>query len=228
MEYLPLGNRVQAGDIDAPAITATGKNVIIIGGGDTAADCLGTANRQGALSVTQLDIMPRPPAERSRAAVADVPEGLPRQHRARGGRRATSSPRPPSPSRATERPRSARAAGHAGDGGRRPGARHGARASCRRPRAARDGLPRRGPPSGRLAPARRARDARGDVARDAAYASPVDGVFVAGDAGRGQSLIVWAIAEGRSAAAASVDQYLRALDRPDLPVAIPPTARPLT
>ena len=52
------------------------------------------------------------------------------------------------------------------------------------------------------------------------------GVFVAGDMGRGQSLIVWAIAEGRSAAAA-VDQYLRALDRPDLPVAIPPTARPL-
>ena len=52
------------------------------------------------------------------------------------------------------------------------------------------------------------------------------GVFVAGDMGRGQSLIVWAIAEGRSAAA-SVDQYLRALDRPDAPVAIPPTARPL-
>jgi glutamate synthase (NADPH/NADH) small chain len=51
-------------------------------------------------------------------------------------------------------------------------------------------------------------------------------VFVAGDMGRGQSLIVWAIAEGRSAAAA-VDQYLHGLARPALPVAIPPTARPL-
>jgi glutamate synthase (NADPH) small chain len=60
MEYLPLGNRVQAGDLDAPAITAAGKHVIIIGGGDTAADCLGTANRQGALSVTVLDHNPRP------------------------------------------------------------------------------------------------------------------------------------------------------------------------
>ena len=60
MQYLPLGNRVQAGDIAAPAIDAHGKHVIIIGGGDTAADCLGTANRQGALSVTVLDHNPRP------------------------------------------------------------------------------------------------------------------------------------------------------------------------
>jgi glutamate synthase (NADPH/NADH) small chain len=60
MEYLPLGNRVQAGDIDAPPIDAAGKHVIIVGGGDTAADCLGTANRQGALSVTVLDHNPRP------------------------------------------------------------------------------------------------------------------------------------------------------------------------
>jgi glutamate synthase (NADPH/NADH) small chain len=60
MTYLPMGNRMQNGDIDAPAIDAAGKNVIIIGGGDTAADCLGTANRQGALSVTVLDHNPRP------------------------------------------------------------------------------------------------------------------------------------------------------------------------
>jgi glutamate synthase (NADPH) small chain len=60
MEYLPQGNRVQAGDIPAPAIDAKGKHVIIVGGGDTAADCLGTANRQGALSVTVLDHNPRP------------------------------------------------------------------------------------------------------------------------------------------------------------------------
>jgi glutamate synthase (NADPH/NADH) small chain len=68
-------------------------------------------------------------------------------------------------------------------------------------------------------------DTRGNVARDASYASNVPGVFVAGDAGRGQSLIVWAIAEGRAAAAA-VDRFLTGLDR--LPVPIAPTARPLT
>ncbi|HEY7276914.1 MAG TPA: FAD-dependent oxidoreductase, partial [Trebonia sp.] len=69
-------------------------------------------------------------------------------------------------------------------------------------------------------------DARGNVARDTSFQTSVPGVFVAGDMGRGQSLIVWAIAEGRSAAA-SVDQYLHGLPRPALPVAIPPTARPL-
>jgi glutamate synthase (NADPH/NADH) small chain len=69
-------------------------------------------------------------------------------------------------------------------------------------------------------------DARGNVARDASFQTSAPGVFVAGDMGRGQSLIVWAIAEGRSAAACA-DQYLRGLDRPALPVAIPPTARPL-
>jgi glutamate synthase (NADPH/NADH) small chain len=60
MDYLPQGNRVQAGDIELPSIDARGKHVIIVGGGDTAADCLGTANRQGALSVTVLDHNPRP------------------------------------------------------------------------------------------------------------------------------------------------------------------------
>jgi glutamate synthase (NADPH/NADH) small chain len=60
MAYLPLGNRVQAGDLERPDIDAAGKHVIIIGGGDTAADCLGTANRQGARSVTVLDHNPRP------------------------------------------------------------------------------------------------------------------------------------------------------------------------
>jgi glutamate synthase (NADPH/NADH) small chain len=60
MEYLPLGNRVQAGDLAAAPIDARDKHVIIVGGGDTAADCLGTANRQGAKSVTVLDHNPRP------------------------------------------------------------------------------------------------------------------------------------------------------------------------
>ena len=61
MEYLPFANRVQEGDIDASPITADGKHVVIIGGGDTGADCLGTAIRQGATSVHQFEILPRPP-----------------------------------------------------------------------------------------------------------------------------------------------------------------------
>ena len=65
MEYLPWSNRVQEGDLPAPPITAEGKHVVIIGGGDTGADCLGTSHRQGAASVTQLEILPRPPDSRS-------------------------------------------------------------------------------------------------------------------------------------------------------------------
>jgi glutamate synthase (NADPH/NADH) small chain len=68
-------------------------------------------------------------------------------------------------------------------------------------------------------------DTRGNIARDASYATNVPGVFVAGDAGRGQSLIVWAIAEGRAAASA-IDRFLTGVDRLPMPVA--PTARPLT
>ena len=64
MEYLPLANRVQEGDLDSSPITADGKRVVIIGGGDTGADCLGTAHRQRAASIRQFEIMPRPPDER--------------------------------------------------------------------------------------------------------------------------------------------------------------------
>ena len=65
MEFLPWGNRVQQGDLDAPPITAEGKRVVIIGGGDTGADCLGTSHRQGAASVHQFEILPRPPDSRA-------------------------------------------------------------------------------------------------------------------------------------------------------------------
>lgn len=65
MEYLPLSNKVQEGDYVTPPITAEGKHVVVIGGGDTGADCVGTAHRQGAASVTQLEIMPRPGEERN-------------------------------------------------------------------------------------------------------------------------------------------------------------------
>ena len=64
MEYLPGANRVQEGDLDEPPITAEGKRVVIIGGGDTGADCLGTAHRQQAASIRQFEIMPRPPDDR--------------------------------------------------------------------------------------------------------------------------------------------------------------------
>ena len=89
MEYLPLANKVQEGDFVAPPITAEGKHVVVIGGGDTGADCVGTAHRQGAASVTQLEIMPRPGEERHRGpAVADLPDALQGHLGARGGRRA--------------------------------------------------------------------------------------------------------------------------------------------
>ncbi len=89
MEYLPLSNRVQQGDLDRSPIDAAGKRVVIIGGGDTGADCLGTAHRQGAPSVHQFEIMPRPPDERAEThAVAPLAADVP--HRRRPTRRAAS------------------------------------------------------------------------------------------------------------------------------------------
>ncbi|MGH3322168.1 MAG: glutamate synthase subunit beta [Streptosporangiaceae bacterium] len=226
MEYLPLANRVQEGDLASPPIDAAGKNVVIIGGGDTGADCLGTVHRQGAASVTQLEIMPRPPEERP-----------------------DSQPWPTYPM--TYRVSSAHE-----EGGERVyavntqefvGDEHG------RVRALRLVEVRRGdrgfepvPGTERGLPGELVllamgfvgpeRDGlleqlgveltdRGNVARDDAYMTNVDRVFVAGDMGRGQSLIVWAIAEGR-AAAAGVDRHLTGRDL--LPVPIAPTDRPLT
>ena len=78
MDYLPIANKVQEGDFDAPSITAEGLDVVIIGGGDTGADCLGTAHRQGAASIHQFEIMPRPPDERAAGNPwADLPDDLP-------------------------------------------------------------------------------------------------------------------------------------------------------
>ena len=65
MEFLPLANKVQEGDLSDSPINAAGKHVVIIGGGDTGADCLGTAHRQGAASVSQLELMPMPPQQRA-------------------------------------------------------------------------------------------------------------------------------------------------------------------
>ncbi|MEV0675696.1 glutamate synthase subunit beta [Actinosynnema sp. NPDC050436] len=226
MEYLPGANRVARGELAAPPITAEGKHVVVIGGGDTGADCVGTAHRQGALSVTQLEIMPRPPEQRAEAHPWPTYPMLYRVTSAHeeGGERlyAVSTVKflgdPDGAVRAVELVEV-----RAADGRFEPV-----------PGTARE-LPAQlvtlamgfvGPERGDLLdPLGVDLDARGNVARDRDYATSVDGVFVAGDMGRGQSLIVWAIAEGRSAAA-GVDAYLTG--RQVLPRPIEPTDRPLT
>ena len=225
MEYLPLANRVQLGDMEHSPIDVNGKHVVIIGGGDTGADCLGTAHRQGAATVTQLEIMPRPPEER--AASNPWPQfaftyKVTSAH-AEGGERIYSVN--------TER--------FVGDGNGRVKALaiHEVRMVDGRFEKV-EGSERELPADfvflamGFTGPERNAWldelgvafDGRGNVARDDDYMSNVPGVFVAGDMGRGQSLIVWAIAEGRSCAA-GVDRYL--MGETKLPEPIPPTARPL-
>jgi glutamate synthase (NADPH/NADH) small chain len=208
MEYLPLANRVQQGDFDTAPISAAGKRVVIIGGGDTGADCLGTAHRQGATSVHQFEILARPPAARPEA-----------------------NPWP-------TWPLMFRTASAHEEGGERVFAVNtecflgDEQGNLRALRAHQvelvDGRFQKVPGSefdlecelvllamGFLGPERSGLleglgvelTERGNVARDAEFATNVEGVFVAGDMGRGQSLIVWAIAEGRSAAA-GVDRWL--------------------
>jgi glutamate synthase (NADPH/NADH) small chain len=223
MDYLPLANRLGP----RSPVSAAGKHVVIIGGGDTGADCLGTALRQGALSVTQLEIMPRPP--KLRAASQPWPTypmiyRIASAHEEGGGRVYAVS---------TEEflgnsdgaVRELRLTEVVFSSGRfEPVAGSRTDIPCEMVLLAMGFTGAERP--GLLDDLGVSFDARGNVARTASYETSVPGVFAAGDMGRGQSLIVWAIAEGRSAAA-SVDQYLRDLDRPDLPVAIGPTARPL-
>ncbi|GAA2921279.1 glutamate synthase subunit beta [Streptomyces thioluteus] len=226
MEYLPVANKVQEGDYVAPTITAEGKHVVVIGGGDTGADCVGTAHRQGALSVTQLEIMPRPGEER--------PAGQPwptfpllykvTSAHEEGGERVYSV--------STTR--------FEGDedgnvqwlhlveveftGGKleqKPGTERRIPAQLVTLAMGFTGTDRA---NGLVEQLGLELDARGNVARDADFATNVPGVFVAGDAGRGQSLIVWAIAEGRSAARA-VDRHLTGAST--LPAPIRPTDRAL-
>jgi glutamate synthase (NADPH/NADH) small chain len=225
MEFLPGANRVQQGDLEVAPIDAAGKHVVIIGGGDTGADCLGTSHRQGAASVTQLEILPHPPQERP----DDQPwPTYPMTYKVtsaheEGGDRLYSV--------STNR--------FLDDGHGRVRALEIVEVELRdgrfEPVAGTErelpadlvflamGFtgPERGPLLDQLGVEL---DERGNVRRDRRYMSTVDGVFVAGDAGRGQSLIVWAIAEGRSAAA-GVDAWLTGSTT--LPAPIPPTARPL-
>ena len=223
MEYLPQANRAALGRLVEDQITAKDKHVVIIGGGDTGADCLGTAIRQQAKSIVQLEIMPTPPDERP----AHQPwPTYPMIYRVSSAHE-----------EAGERVYSVSTSEFIGDYDDNV-------ASLRMSEVRFDagkivpveGTEREIPAQlvllamGFVGPERdtvisqlgAALDERGNVARDKNYATDVDGVFVCGDAGRGQSLIVWAIAEGR-ACAAGVDEYLSGSTK--LPRPIPPSAR---
>jgi glutamate synthase (NADPH/NADH) small chain len=221
MEYLPQSNRASLGHEVPGQITAAGKDVVIIGGGDTGADCLGTAIRQGARTVTQLEILAQPPMQR--------PEHQPWPTYPMVFRVSSAH------EEAGERVYAVSTQELVGEGGRVRALRLVEVDAAFRPVAGTEreipaelvllAMGFTGPErSGLLEQLGVELDERGNVARDASYATSVDGVFVAGDAGRGQSLVVWAIAEGRAAAAA-VDRYLTG--DTSLPSPIPPTARPL-
>ena len=225
MDYLVPANRVVAGQQVENQIIADGKNVIILGGGDTGADCLGTATRQGAISVTTLAIGKQPPSER--------PENQPwptmptlfevsSAHEEFG-----------------ERTYLASTVEFVGIDGKLTGVKVAETEFINGKR-----LPK--PGTEKVLPADLVLlalgftgvegdeiseqsditlDDRGNVQRSSNWSTNVDGVFVAGDAGRGQSLIVWAIAEGRSAAAA-IDEYLEGST--ELPRPVKPTDRPIS
>jgi glutamate synthase (NADPH) small chain len=230
MEYLPLANRAvadgMAGPSGEPMISARGRHVVIIGGGDTGADCLGTVLRQGAASVTQLEILPRPPDQRPARQPWPVYPMIYRMSSAHeeGGERVYAVSTQEFLGDAAGRVRALRLVEVEPDG---PGFRTLPGTEREIPcDLALLAMGFTGAERGALVTGLGVNlDTRGNVARDGSYATSVPGVFVAGDMGRGQSLIVWAIAEGRSAAAA-VDRYLAGDTL--LPAAIPPTARPLT
>ncbi len=213
MEYLSASNRVREGDLGVSPIDARGKRVIVLGGGDTGADCLGTALRQGARSIDQLEIMSEPPATRD--PLSNPWPTYPRIFRTssaheEGGNRHFGVETTEFVDNGTGRVGSVTLRRVEMDI-------TGTRAEFRGIEGSEFDLDAdlvllamgfTGPETGgvldRLGVST---NDRGNVARDSNWMTDVDGVFVAGDAGRGQSLIVWAIAEGRSAAAA-VDRFL--------------------
>jgi glutamate synthase (NADPH/NADH) small chain len=223
MEYLTQSNRVVDGIVVANQISAAGKHVVVLGGGDTGADCIGTAHRQGAASVTNLAIGKQPPAERPASQPWPLFPTLfevSSAHEEGGSREYLAST----------------VEFIAGTDGKVNGIRVAETEFVDGKRVPKAGTDRilpadlvllalgfTGPEMQSLnAQLPVAVDDRGNVARDSAYATNEQGVFVAGDAGRGQSLIVWAIAEGR-AAAAEVDRYLEGTTL--LPEPVAPTDR---
>ncbi|HEV7742552.1 MAG TPA: glutamate synthase subunit beta [Pseudolysinimonas sp.] len=223
MDYLVQQNKVGAGDTVAEQLTAEGKHVIVIGGGDTGADCIGTAHRQGALSVTNLAIGIQPPSERPdhqpwpmQPTVFEVSSA----HEEGGERVYLAST----------------VEFLANDAGEVRALRVAETEYLDGKRVPKSGTEREipadlvlialgftGAESDALEDQLRVPfDDRGNVARNGDYETSESGVFVAGDAGRGQSLIVWAIAEGRAAAAA-VDRFLEG--ETQLPSPVRPTDR---
>ncbi|WKD36938.1 glutamate synthase subunit beta [Streptomyces xanthophaeus] len=216
MDYLTCANRVREGDYPVSPLTAEGRHVVIVGGGDTGSDCLGTALRQGAVSVLQLDINPEPGAGRTDDEPWPVYPRTYRISHAHEEARGREGRDPRLFACATLR--------FEGDAAGRVRALHltAVEPVARSPLAGTEqvipaglvllalgfsGPERAGGLRGQLG---LDLDERGNFARDAGFAAAggrAPGVFVAGDAGRGQSLVVWAIAEGRAAAAA-VDRYL--------------------
>ncbi|MFD8297402.1 glutamate synthase subunit beta [Streptomyces bauhiniae] len=218
MEYLPPANRVCAGDLEANPLSAAGRHVVIVGGGDTGADCLGTAVREGAASVTQLDIYARPGGERD--AEAEPWPTYPKLYRLSGAHEEAGELRTAPAADADARLFAASTLRFTGDGRGRVKELHLVEVDERRQPVA--GTERVLPADlvllalGFSGPDRAdglidqlglETEPRGTLARDGEFATNVPGVFAAGDAARGQSLIVWAIAEGRAVAAA-VDRYL--------------------
>jgi glutamate synthase (NADPH/NADH) small chain len=226
MEFLPLANRVCEGDLAVSPIDVRGGHVVIIGGGDTGADCLGTSHRQGAASVTQLEIMPNPPRERPGTQPWPTYPMVYRVSSAHeeGGERVYAVSTQEFLGDDTGRVRALRLVEVAITDGRfQPvaGTEREIPADYVFLAMGFTGV-EQGPWLDQFG---LTVDGRGNIPRADDYSTAADGVFVAGDAGRGQSLIVWAIAEGR-AAAASVDAYLSG--ETNLPRPIPASARPLT
>ena len=208
MDFLPLQNRRVAGDADVPPLTAHGKHVVVIGGGDTGSDCVGTSNRQGAASIMQFELLAQPPEHENKPLVWPY---WPMKLR-------TSS----SHEEGCQRDWAVQTKAFKGEGGKVK-----ALAACRVDW--KDGKLHDVPGSefelkadlvlfamGYLHPVHEGMldelgvkyDARGNVAADTElYQTSVSKVFAAGDTRRGQSLIVWAIREGRQCARA-VDEFL--------------------
>jgi glutamate synthase (NADPH) small chain len=223
MDYLVQQNKVGAGDTVADQITAAGKHVVVLGGGDTGADCIGTAHRQLAASVTNLAIGKQPGTERPEHQPWPMSPTLfevSSAHEEGGERHYLASTVEFLANEAGEVRAIRVAETEYLDGRRVP------KAGTEREIPA-DlvllALGFTGPESHDISHQLHLPfDERGNVERDGNYQTAHEGVFVAGDAGRGQSLIVWAIAEGRAAAAA-VDRYLEG--DTELPAPVKPTDR---
>ncbi|MEW6314198.1 MAG: glutamate synthase subunit beta [Pseudomonadota bacterium] len=207
MEFLTQQNKLVAGDTVADQIKATGKHVVVIGGGDTGSDCVGTSNRQGAASVTQFELLPKPPVQENKPLTwpnwptklrtsSSHEEGCQRDWAVATKALLGSHGK-------VEKLRAVRLAWQDGKMSEIPGSEFEIKADLVLLAM------------GFVSPLRTvleafgiARDARGNAQADTdSYRTNVDKVFAAGDMRRGQSLVVWAIREGRQCARA-VDEFL--------------------